>query len=94
MRLRFGRRALRQLDRIHDYIAANDATAAIKVIDDIYASLTLLISFPEIGRRSVTPGLREWIIPGLPYVAVYRASPATRWIEIVAVYHTAQNRPR
>jgi plasmid stabilization system protein ParE len=44
-----------------------------------------------VGGPEARKGTREILFPPLPYVAVYRATAQT--IEILRVYHTAQERP-
>lgn len=45
----------------------------------------MLENFPEMGRPGFLMGTRELVIPGTPYIAIYRAF-ASR-IEIVALKH-------
>jgi plasmid stabilization system protein ParE len=44
----------------------------------------------DIGRPSIEAGLRELSVRNAPYVIVYRIDGDT--IDILAVYHTAQER--
>jgi toxin ParE1/3/4 len=43
------------------------------------------------GRDGVLSGTRELIVPGLPYIIVYRVAPEE--VVVVGVYHGAQLRP-
>jgi plasmid stabilization system protein ParE len=35
-------------------------------------TIDLLIAFPDIGHKGALSGTREMVVPGLPYVVVYR----------------------
>ncbi len=45
--------------------------------------------FPLSGRRGSVEGTYELVVPRLPYIAVYRI---TAFVEIVAIFHAAQDR--
>jgi toxin ParE1/3/4 len=53
-----------------------------------------LRDFPRLGRRGLAPDTRELSVVGLPYVVVYREKADDDVIEILGVYHTAQDRVR
>jgi toxin ParE1/3/4 len=91
MRLRYTRRATRHLNAIADYIAEENPAAAKQVGARIQGTLILLTEFPGMGRDGVLGGTRELIVPGLPYVIVYRVAPEE--VVILGVYHGAQLRP-
>ena len=46
---------------------------------------------PDRGRIGREEGTRELLFPPLPYVAVYRVKEQS--IEVLRIYHTAQDRP-
>jgi toxin ParE1/3/4 len=91
VRLRYTPRAIRQFSSLAEYIARQDAAAAVKVRKRIRAICERLTAFPEIGRQGVRGGTRELSVPGLPYVIVYRAG--TGEIVILGIYHSRQLRP-
>ncbi len=50
----------------------------------------MLTDFPLPGRAGAVKGTRELAVAGTPYIAVYKVFIAQ--IEIIAVFHGAQNR--
>jgi addiction module RelE/StbE family toxin len=61
------------------------------VIDRIEQLVKRLATFPESGRVGHIPGTRELVVPGLPYLVVYRVTPDA--VEILRVFHTSRNWP-
>jgi addiction module RelE/StbE family toxin len=95
VRLRFGRRARRQLDSIHDYIHERNPEAATRVMARIRQSANRLLDFPNLGPHGLVAGTHELVVVGLPYVIVYRqAKGADNAIDILGIYHSAQDRER
>lgn len=37
-------------------------------------------------------GTHEWVVPGLPYIAVYELRPEDESLVVIAVFHGAQDR--
>jgi len=58
---------------------------------EIYQAILSLRSTPYRGRAGREEGTRELILPRLPYVVVYRVKDID--IEILHIYHGAQDRP-
>ena len=56
----------------------------------LYEGIRSLKEWPERGRRGREEGTREILFPPMPYIAVYRLKVQT--VEILRVYHGAQNR--
>ena len=51
-------------------------------------------AFPNMGRKGQLPGTREMVVPGLPYIIVYRIeSGDEEALAILGIYHGAQRRP-
>jgi addiction module RelE/StbE family toxin len=94
MTLRYTRRARRHLDAIAEYIADRNPAAARRVGERIREAVSLLGDLPYIGREGVLAGTRELVVPGLPYVVVYRVDIAEQeTVVLLGVYHGAQLRP-
>lgn len=45
----------------------------------------------HIGRAPTT---YEWVIPGLPYIVVYKIDSGANEVAVVAVFHGAQDREK
>jgi toxin ParE1/3/4 len=90
MNLRYKVRALRDIEAIHDYIERYDALAAKRVVRRIEGSIGRLAFLPLSGRPGVVSGTRILVVPGLPYVAIYRVRDEA--VDIIAVLHTARRR--
>lgn len=73
------------------FIAEDNPVAAKHVGHRIHATVTKLGLFPESGRAGEIPGTRELVVPGLPYLIVYRV--VGERVEILRVFHTATNWP-
>jgi plasmid stabilization system protein ParE len=72
------------------FIAAENPDAARRVRHRIHATVTHLSRFPESGRAGEVAGTRELVVPGLPYLIVYRVRGER--VEILRVFHTAMQR--
>ena len=91
MQIKWLRRALNDLENIVDYIAQDNPTAALEMLDTIEAITTGLADHPKRGRDGRMPGTRELVIPGTAYISVYRLKAAR--IEVLRVLHSAQQWP-
>lgn len=91
MKLRYAGRALREIDAIWKHIAESSPKAAQSVEGRIRAATSRLERFPESGRPGRIDGTRELVVPGLPYVAVYRIED--RGVLVLAVRHAARDWP-
>ena len=92
MRLRWTKRAERDLDEIASYIGQDSPAAAARVIleliDRVEASLT---KRPAIGRAGRVLGTRELVMGELPYVVPYRVREQD--IEILRGLHASRRWP-
>lgn len=91
MRVRWLRRALRNLDEEAEYIARDDPAAAARVVERIVTSVDRLAAHPAAGRPGRVPGTRELIVSGTPYLVPYRVRGET--VEILRVFHGARRWP-
>ncbi len=92
MIVRFSTAARADIQSIYDYIAKDNPRIAARVIGTIEQSTMRLTMFPLSGRSGSVETTRELVIPRLPYIAVYRLISDT--VEIIAVFHAAQDKPR
>jgi toxin ParE1/3/4 len=83
-------RATLDLEDIRPFIASDNPRAAAQVVSRFRSATARLLQFPQRGRTGVVPGTLELVIPGLPYIIVYRL--AGKDTEIVTVVHGARRR--
>lgn len=88
--IRYKKRALGDIEGIHDYIAQFDPAAAKRVVERIGHSIGRLNVLSLSGRPGVVAGTRLLAVPGLPYIVVYRVRGDK--VDIIAVLHTARRR--
>ncbi|WGF86856.1 type II toxin-antitoxin system RelE/ParE family toxin [Marinivivus vitaminiproducens] len=91
MTLRYTSRALREIERIQDFIAESNPWAAFSVANRLRDRIHGLASHPRKGRRGRVAGTRELVIDGTPYIVVYRIDPDG--IAVLAVIHAARRWP-
>jgi plasmid stabilization system protein ParE len=95
MSVLFTGRARRHLNEISDYLTERNPGAATRVGARIRQVVALLEHLPHIGRPGLLAGTREMVVPGLPYVIVYRAvEDQDEPLVVLGIYHCAQQRPR
>ena len=91
MRVRWLRKALRNLDEEATYIAADDPAAARLVVARVLDAVALLAQHPGMGRPGRVPGTRELVVLKTRYVVPYRVRGET--VEILRVFHTSRRLP-
>ena len=91
MRVRWLKRALRNLDEEAEYIARDNPQAAARIVARIAASVDRLANHPSSGRSGRVPGTRELVVSGTPYIVPYRVRGAT--VEILRIFHGARKWP-
>jgi len=91
MKVTWSSPALRHLDSIRNFIAADKPNAAARVAASIVAAADRLKSFPNLGREGRIESSRELVVPALPYIIAYRIGQDE--IEIAGVIHTSRKWP-
>lgn len=89
MKVRWLSGATRSLRAAHRYIKADNPAAARKVIERLEMAVERLATHPAMGRLGRRPATRELVVPGVPYVVVYRVGDGE--VQILRVYHTSRN---
>jgi plasmid stabilization system protein ParE len=84
------KRALSDLDEIHDWLASIEGAKPDRAIRRIRNAVNTLARLGDIGRPSRVEGMRELSVRGAPYVIAYRFDGER--IDVLAVYHTSQDR--
>ena len=91
MRIRWTPAAAADLQHINDYLKDHHPHYRQPTIRKLYETIRSLKELPHRGRPGREEGTREIQFPPLPYVAVYRVKEQS--IEVLRIYHRAQNRP-
>lgn len=92
MKLVFDDLALADLEGIYNWIAKDNATAALAVVERLFESVEHLAAFPHMGHVGRDEGTFEWVVPRLPYIAIYEIHAEREGIIVVGVVHGAQDR--
>jgi toxin ParE1/3/4 len=90
-RLEYAPGYFRRLEDIRERIAADNPTAAIRMIERIRAAVTRLAGSPALGRPGRVAGTRELVIPRTPYIVPYRVNGDV--VQIITILHGAQRWP-
>ena len=92
MRVRWLRKALRNLDEEAAYIANDDSAAARIVVERVLNAVAMLAQQPDMGRPGRVPGTRELVVPRTRYIVPYRVRGDA--VEILRVFHTSRRHPQ
>ena len=74
------------------YIHEQNPNGARRVAMAIALNLQQLAAFPKSGKKGRVTGTRELVIPGTPFVAIYRIKG--RRVDVLRVLHSRQKWPR
>jgi len=91
MRLRWTRRALADLQRVADHIAADKPQAARDFVAELLDKVSQLESFPLLGRAGPLEDTRELIVHR-NYLVTYRLRGDD--VQLLQVWHVARQRKR
>jgi len=82
--------AFADLDEIWEFIAADNLSAADSVLEEIYAAIGALVSFPQLGhsRRDLTSGPLRFR-PVRDFLIAY--APEEKPLLVMAVLHGRRN---
>ncbi len=89
-RVRWRAKALADLQGFHDWLKTIENAKPKRTIARIRAAARSMQRLGDIGRPSKIEGVREFSVRNAPYVIVYRVDDDV--IDILAVYHSAQDR--
>lgn len=90
MQLIWREKALADLARIDEWLSQFESANPLAIRRRIFDAASRLERLGDIGRPAKAKGFRELSVRNAPYLIVYKALPDA--IEILAIYHTAQNR--
>ncbi len=89
--VRYSPSAALDLEAIFSTIAADNQSAALRVLAHIRSMTSLLAEYPGMGRPTGVPDALKLLVPGLPYKIIYEADELTDEIVILRIYHGARN---
>lgn len=92
MNVSFTLEAHEELRSIREWIAADNPSAADRVISRILQTAMMFGQFPLLGRAGRVEGTREFPVVGLPYVVVYAIRSESE-IDVLSVLHTRRRYP-
>jgi plasmid stabilization system protein ParE len=92
MRVIIREAAYDDLDRIYAWIAKDRPRTADSVINRILEAAEKLGYLPYMGHVGRALGTHEWVVTGLPYIVVYKIDNDHDEVQIIAVFHGAQDR--
>jgi toxin ParE1/3/4 len=92
MRVRWLRKALRNLDDEAAYIAIDDPVAARIVVERVIEAVAMLAAQPGLGRPGRVPGTRELVVRNTRYIVPYRVRGDN--VELLRVFHTSRRLPK
>jgi toxin ParE1/3/4 len=94
MRLAVSEAAVADLARLHAFLANKNPAAAEKAVATLAAAIQSLDLFPERGRQSAPPNVRELIVPfgGSNYVVRYTYSASADEVAIIRIWHSREAR--
>lgn len=92
MNVRWHRRALEDLDRLHDFLLARDADAAGRALEAVLAGAEKLGRHPRMGRLLPDGQRREWPVEFGAGAYVLRYRLAGDAVLIIRVWHSRELR--
>ncbi len=91
MKVRFTRRAQRDLAEIHSYLSQDSSEVASRLVAGLIERARELADIPFEGRATDEPNARVIVVPRLRYFIFYTV--ATDEIHITQIRHTSRRRP-
>ena len=90
--IRWTTEASSDLETIREFIAADNPSAAARQCDLILEAVDQIDTFPNSGRQSIVPKLRQLSVPHTPYIIFYRLFPNAT--VLIGILHGAMRRPK
>jgi toxin ParE1/3/4 len=91
MRISWTPAAVADLEHISNYLKDRHPQYRQPTMRKLYEAIRSLKESPQRGRLGREDGTRELLFPPMPYIAVYRVKEQS--IEVLRIYHAAQDRP-
>jgi toxin ParE1/3/4 len=85
--------AYADIQEIYEWIASDSISNANSVSVRIEDAIDYNIGVhPFMGRQGDTPGTREWVVSGLPYIIIYEVDVERDTLTVRGVIHGARDR--
>ena len=89
--LRRSEKAIDDLAAIWDYIAADNLTAADRLVEELLVLFEKTADYPELGRAAEDVGEGVRLLARGSYLLIYRLLPQDNVVELVRVVHGARD---
>ena len=86
-------RALNDRRRQISYVFQQNPQAAIRLEMLVRSPADILSAYSRAGRSGRKDGARELVVPGSPYLTIYRIDENAQEIQILRLLHGAQQWP-
>jgi plasmid stabilization system protein ParE len=86
--------AVSDIERVRDFLGGSNEEAAKRALRVIFAALEVLLEFPDLGRPTEEPDVRQLIIPfgAAAYVARYTILAGTGDVLVLRLWHGREAR--
>ena len=85
LKVRWTTPAADDFERNQNHYQALNPHATLVMATRVQQAIQNLCTAPQIGRKGVRVGTREWVVVRTPYIVVYRVS--AELLEILHVFH-------
>ena len=92
MKVLYGRRALREIREIFDFVATQDTVTAQSIEDEIFRQCERIGMFPRSNPMIRTPGIRRCPLVKYPFTIFYRLNEKQHEVTIIAVVQSSRVR--
>ncbi len=90
MKIKFTKQSIEDVNRIYEYISEqSNEKIALEVVHKIKNIIDNLSLYNNLGRR-IKKDTRKLVIPGLPFIVIYKINSNTDTIYISTIFHTAK----
>lgn len=92
IKVRWLKKALKNIEAEAEYIAQDNPTAAPAVVIKIREVVSNLERHPSLGRPGRIPETRELVVPDTPHIVPYRVKGKS--VEVLRVFHASRRWPK
>jgi plasmid stabilization system protein ParE len=88
--------AISDMGRLRNFLHAKNPDAAARAMRAVWATLARLEDFPELGRPTKDPGIRQIIVRfgAGAYVVRYTVREERGTLFVTRIWHSREERPR